>query len=156
MKRTSAFCFVAAAIFAIAPVRGEELASAEDPPGLLKCTVGSLESCQSGRESIRLQYRASLEGTTSAQRWMAKCYADGCNGTVQKNRPLACAWRQVIVKTGELRTQKRSAASEVNGADVDAMANACDALSPQEAKAAEAGFSWLLHFSSEMAGLRDE
>jgi len=155
MKRTSAICFVAAAIVAIAPVRAEELASADDPPGLLKCSIGSLESCQSGREGVRLWYRASLEGTISAQRWMAKCYTDGCNGIVQKNKPLACAWRLVIVKTGELRTQRRAGPSDVNDADVDAKANACNALSPQEAMDAEVGSSWLLFFSSEMAGLRD-
>jgi hypothetical protein len=156
MKWTWALCFVAAGIVPGSAQAAEDLASADDPPGLLKCSVGSLESCQSGRESVRLWYRASLEGTTSAQRWMAKCYSDGCNGTVQKNRPLACAWRLVIVKTGELRTQSKAIASEVNDADVAAKAKACDALSPQETKIAEAGFSWLLHFSREMAGLRGE
>jgi hypothetical protein len=156
MKKLWALGFFAAAIAPSPAAGAEELATAEDPPGLLKCSVGSLESCQAGRESVRLWYRSSLEGTTSAQRWMAKCYTDGCNGAVQKNRPLACAWRLVIVKTGELRTQSKTLTSEVNDADVAAKAKACDALSPQETKTAEAGFSWLLHFSSEMAGLHGE
>lgn len=154
MIRLSVLCSVIVVAIASSPARGEDLASAEDPPGLLKCSGGSLESCLTGRQSVRLWYRSSLEGSASAQRWMAKCYTDGCNGTLQKNRALACAWRQVIVKTGELRTLGKAAAPEVTEADLDAKAKACDTLNPQEAKSAETGFSWLLHFSSQAAALR--
>ena len=147
-------CFVVVAAFASGSLRAEELASAEDPPGLLKCSGGSLESCLTGKESVRLWYRSSLEGSVSAQRWMAKCYTDGCNGTLQKNRPLACAWRQVIVKTGDLRTQGKVLAAGVNEADVDAMAKACGTLNPLESKTAETSLSWLLHFSSQATGVR--
>jgi len=151
MIRLSVLCSVIVAAIASSPVRGEELASAEDPPGLLKCSGGSLESCLTSRQSVRLWYRSSLEGSASAQRWMAKCYTDGCNGTLQKNRPIACAWRQVIVKTGDLRIQGKVVAAGVNEADVDAMAKACSTLNPLEAKAAETSLSWLLRFSSQAA-----
>jgi hypothetical protein len=154
VKRISTHCLIVLVTLASGAARAEDLASAEDPPGLLKCSAGPLESCQVGRENIRLWYRASLEGDTSAQRWMAKCYTDGCNGTLQKNRLLACAWRQVIVRTGTLRTERKALASEVNDADLASQARACDGLSSPEAKAAESQFSWLYHFSTHRAGLR--
>lgn len=68
----------------------------------------------------------ALGGDLKAQRELADCLTKGCSGTAQ-NRALACAWRIVVVASGQ---------PGIAAADIESRRLVCENLSPDEQKEA--------------------
>lgn len=68
---------------------------------LRMCLTGDM--CESSRSQFKVEYPKAHRGDYGSQRNVSYCLVTGCDGAVQVNRPLGCAWRIVIVASGSPR-----------------------------------------------------
>jgi hypothetical protein len=87
--------------------------------------------CESQQRRLDEDYSAALRGDYQAMRNVGFCLLDGCGGAVLPNPIAGCAWRMVIVASGDPR---------VNDVDVNNVRFACARLDVvgREAAAAQA------------------
>ena len=86
--------------------------------------------CASDRARFRdKEWPAAWKGDTAAARAVAYCLISSCDGGVQLNPVLGCAWREVIVAGGGAAVTER---------DTDDLTNDCKWLGDSERKAAKA------------------
>ncbi|MBX8802504.1 hypothetical protein HBA92_17320 [Ochrobactrum sp. MR28] len=57
-------------------------------------------SCNLGAGQTLKDMRAAYKKDITGQRNMGSCLRSGCDGGVQKNLPLACAWRIIVLASG--------------------------------------------------------
>ncbi|WP_026363027.1 hypothetical protein [Methylopila sp. M107] len=91
--------------------------------------------CKSSSASLRLAIPKAFKRDYQAQRNVSFCLVDGCDGAIQPNRMLGCAWRLVILASGS---------SKVDSTDTGFLDAYCASrLSPTEKAAADAQASEL-------------
>jgi hypothetical protein len=61
--------------------------------------------CEGSKEQFKQWFPKAYQKDYQGQRNVSFCLADGCDGAVQKNRPLGCAWRLVIITSGSQRVE---------------------------------------------------
>jgi hypothetical protein len=84
--------------------------------------------CEASRTSFRNDLRQAQDGDAAAQRNVALCLRNGCDGAVQEDPVLGCAWRIVILASGP---------TPVNRSDLQAFEQECGAMSLARRLAAE-------------------
>jgi hypothetical protein len=99
-----------------------------DAPPLRDCGPTSDSGCTYERQVLSDQWPKALQGDYQAQRNIAFCQADGCYDAMQVDKVRACAWRMVILASGD---------PSVEQGDLDNYASACRMdLSTDEQQAA--------------------
>lgn len=73
--------------------------------------------CETVRESFKSDYRAAQAGDYSAQRNIAFCLINGCDGAVTKDPVESCAWRMIIQGTPDTKepTERESYRNACSG-----------------------------------------
>jgi hypothetical protein len=64
------------------------------------CHSADTQWCESSKKQFIKEYPEALKGDYQAQRNVSFCLNDGCDGSVQKNKTLGCAWRLVLLASG--------------------------------------------------------
>ncbi|WP_237153336.1 hypothetical protein [Oryzibacter oryziterrae] len=99
-----------------------------DAPPLRECGPTSDSSCAYERQVLADQWPKALGGDYQSQRNIAFCLSDGCYDAMQVDKVAACAWRMVIVASGD---------PSVERGDLDNYVSACRmGLSTDEQQAA--------------------
>lgn len=57
-------------------------------------------ACEAQRAAFTTAFKGAMARDYQGQRNVSFCLVDGCDGAVQVNRPLGCAWRLVIINSG--------------------------------------------------------
>lgn len=99
--------------FAAAIASGHAQTLSSDVEYLLgECSVAANERmCNANHDEFISDYRLAFKKDYQAQRNVAFCLIDGCDGAVKINKPLGCAWRIVILASG---SQKLDASDRMN------------------------------------------
>lgn len=90
------------AIAAIALLVTASTANAQNVDDHLKICTGD-QFCESSQDQFKKWFPKAYEKDYQGQRNVSYCLATGCDGAVQQNRPLGCAWRVVIIASGSSR-----------------------------------------------------
>jgi hypothetical protein len=80
--------------FAVGTARAQ---NAEDD---LRICDGSTAFCDSSQQQFKTWFPRAYQKDYQGQRNVSFCLTDGCDGAVQVNKPLGCAWRFVILASG--------------------------------------------------------
>ena len=59
-----------------------------------------LRVCDGSQQQFKTWFPRAYQKDYQGQRNVSFCLADGCDGAVQVNKPLGCAWRLVILASG--------------------------------------------------------
>ncbi len=78
-------------------------AYAQSADAHLTLCLGGDQSCNDSKAEFKEWFPKAHQKDYQAQRNVSFCLANGCNGAVQKNLPLGCAWRLVIIASGSPR-----------------------------------------------------
>lgn len=54
--------------------------------------------CEHTRDSWKVDYEEAIAGGYRAQKHVALCLSTGCDGAIQPDKMLGCAWRMVIAE----------------------------------------------------------
>jgi hypothetical protein len=79
--------------------------------------------CKANQEQFRREFPLALKGKYAAQRNVAFCLSDGCDTAVKQNPISACAWRIVILASGD---------SEIHDGDMMNFKSDCGRLGQPE------------------------
>jgi hypothetical protein len=112
--------WLCAAMAAVLPIMAGQASGQTADQHLSSCIgAGDPAWCEGNRESFEREFPLAMKGDYGSQRNIAFCLREGCDGAVQKNPTLSCAWRIVIVASGD---------PEVSGGDTDNFSLACGGL----------------------------
>jgi hypothetical protein len=75
-------------------------AQAQNVEDHLRVCDGSTDFCDSSQQQFKTWFPRAYQKDYQGQRNVSFCLADGCDGAVQVNKPLGCAWRLVILASG--------------------------------------------------------
>jgi hypothetical protein len=69
----------------------------------LTLCLGADQMCEVSKGEFKKWFPKAYQKDYQGQRNVSFCLANGCDGAVQKNLPLGCAWRLVIIASGSPR-----------------------------------------------------
>tara|TARA_R110002020_G_scaffold471284_1_gene698250 strand:+ start:38919 stop:39371 length:453 start_codon:yes stop_codon:yes gene_type:complete len=113
---------LAAALVASASLAGEGIFPPVEQLNTICADTSHLGLCEATRVSFKTDYEAARRGDYPAQRNVAFCLYDGCDGAVLRKPVESCAWRMVIqgskaAKEPTERESYRNACSRLSNAD---------------------------------------
>jgi hypothetical protein len=109
---------LSAACFAISiSSAGAQNLAALPAPVALSCAAAPANVrvfCDQGLDIASRQIVAARRGDYDAMRNVAFCLADGCDGSVVRNREASCAWRRAIIQRHGRAGGKAGRSDEMN------------------------------------------
>lgn len=133
---------LAAALLACGCVSLAEVAdwpAAESYVATASCSQSTnAQNCANVRADWAVTYSNAIAGRPESQRIVSFCLSTGCDGAVVENRMHGCAWRHVIVASGDAASSSKDRAEMLRYCSLEQL----DATSRQAAQ--DQAKNWLI------------